>query len=122
MKHNNDNVPGFETLGPDGQGKPGETPFNTRDFTSRKEAGIALEESEQRYRSYINNMPYGMFVADEQGRFQFVNPSACELSGYEEHELLGMKILELVSRQSRRAGVRLFRQVMEHGKGPEGAT
>jgi PAS domain S-box-containing protein len=66
-----------------------------RDITARKRAEQALEESEQRHRSYLTNTPYGVFAVDAAGRFLQVNPSACRISGYAEHELLTMSLADL---------------------------
>ena len=65
------------------------------DITTRKKAELALQESEQRHRTYLMNTPYGVFAADLEGRIVQVNPSACRLSGYEEHELLAMTVADL---------------------------
>jgi PAS domain S-box-containing protein len=66
-----------------------------RDITARKRAEQALEESEQRHRSYLTNTPYGIFAVDAEGRFLQVNPSACRISGYADHELLTMRLADL---------------------------
>ena len=51
----------------------------------RKDPGAAtieaaLGESEARYRSYVDNAPYGVFITDENGRYLEVNKAAAELT------------------------------------------
>jgi PAS domain S-box-containing protein len=49
-------------------------------------------EAEQRFKKYINNSPTAVFIVNQTGNFTFVNPSACELLGYAESELIKMSI------------------------------
>ena len=72
-----------------------------RDITERRVMEDALRESEERHRSYLQNTPYGVFVSDEHGRYQHVNPSACRITGYEEEELLAMSIPDLLIEERR---------------------
>jgi len=76
----------------------------------------ALQESEARYRDYIMNAPYGVFVADELGRYLQVNPFACRITGYEEHELLTMSIPDLLPEESREQGQRHFQTLRREGR------
>ncbi len=50
-----------------------------RDITERKRAERALEESEAKFRSYIESAPLAIFVADRQGRLMDFNPAATDL-------------------------------------------
>jgi PAS domain S-box-containing protein len=59
----------------------------------QKDAAIkAMAESEQKYRSYIDQASDGIFVIDENGIFYEVNPAACKMTGYTEEEILGMSV------------------------------
>ena len=60
-----------------------------------KESRNSLEESEHRHRQYLMSTPYGVFAVDAAGRYLQVNPAACRLTGYSEHELLNMTIADL---------------------------
>ncbi len=54
-----------------------------RDITERKSAEEILAQSEERYRSLVENTLDGYFVCDyPSGRFLFVNQSACDLFNY----------------------------------------
>jgi len=84
--------------------------------SERKVAQAALAESEERYRNYIENTPYGIFVVDEDGRCVYVNAAACQLSGYDEAELAGMRLYYLIPHESLEQGAQYFREVVEQGK------
>ena len=86
------------------------------DITERKLAEAALRESEQRHRDYLAYSPYGIFVADEQGRLVQVNPAACSITGYSEKELLSKSVSDLHVEESREDAVRHFQAVVREGK------
>jgi PAS domain S-box-containing protein len=80
-----------------------------------KKANAALKNSEEKYRSYINNAPDGVFVADETGKYVEVNEAACKITGYTEDELLRMSIQDILTEESREDGVAQFREVVNIG-------
>lgn len=49
----------------------------------------ALRENEERFRALTTNAPVGIFQADRDGRYQFVNPAWLEMAGLEEQSALG---------------------------------
>lgn len=61
---------------------------STVDITERK-------RKEERYKKYVDNSPYGIFVEDENGNYLEVNKKACEITGYSEEELLDMNIRDM---------------------------
>ena len=67
----------------------------TTEIAHREALEKELRESEERYRTYIEHAPEGIFVADASGRFVDANPSACVMVGYSRDELLGMTITSL---------------------------
>ncbi|KQC03221.1 MAG: hypothetical protein APR53_05900 [Methanoculleus sp. SDB] len=56
--------------------------FTIRDITDRKQAGETLRESEERYRSVIENIEDGFFRTDREGRVVMVSPSAVRMTGH----------------------------------------
>ena len=82
----------------------------------RSSMDAALTASEERYRSYLENAPYGVFVADETGRFVEANPAASEISGYSLAELRQMQLLNFLPPESRALGEAHFRQVVATGR------
>lgn len=78
-------------------------------------ANIALTESDQKYRSYIDNAPDGVFVTDETGKCLEVNNSACHISGYSKEYLIGMSFPDLFPEISAGEGWPRFQQLMKTG-------
>lgn len=86
------------------------------DISDLKETEKALQRSEERYRSYINNAPDGIFISDEQGRYLEVNEAACRITGYSREELLGMQIIDLLPPESMEEAGAHFQRLAETGK------
>lgn len=59
------------------------------DITARKEAEVALQDSESRYRTLIASMAEGVVLQDATGRIKLCNDAACALLGVEPSGLLG---------------------------------
>lgn len=83
---------------------------------ARRRAEAALRESEQRYRTYVDNAPSGIMIVDGQGRYLDVNPEACRISGYTREELLRQGVTELLAPERREEGLRHFQQLLETGR------
>lgn len=82
----------------------------------RKETETELKESKELYQSYLNNAPYGIFVADKNGKYISVNKSACLITGYPEEELLNMSVPDLLGKDGIEAGIKHFERVIKTGK------
>ena len=54
-----------------------------RDITEQKQAEKALQETERRYRSMVEDAVIGIFQSTPQGRFLTVNPTLSTMLGYE---------------------------------------
>lgn len=67
-----------------------------RDITQRKQAERALEEKEEKYRSYTELSFDAIFEFSLKGIIIGCNSRACQLFGYDRDELLGMNIRDLV--------------------------
>ena len=89
------------------------------DISERKQAEEALLESERRHRDYLAHSPYGVFVADEQGRLIQVNSAAGRITGYSEHELLSMSVLDLHGDDGRKDAEQHFQTVLREGHASE---
>ncbi len=67
-----------------------------RDISERKRAEVDLRQSEARYRSLVENVPYGLFICEvATGRFLYANGLICTLTGYSPEELAGLTIWEV---------------------------
>lgn len=61
------------------------------DITAHKIAEKTLQASEQRIRTLLENIPFGILLADgKTRRFIFANETICQMMGYTSDELIGM--------------------------------
>jgi PAS domain S-box-containing protein len=77
------------------------------DITERKRAEQALRESEEKYRSLVNNIKLGIFrsTPGPHGKFIEVNLAMEEMTGYSRGELLSMNVSDLYVRPEEREKV-----------------
>jgi PAS domain S-box-containing protein len=62
----------------------------SRDLTERKDNEEVLRQSEERYRSLVEQVTdYGIFLLDEKGRIISWNEGARRIKGYESNEIIG---------------------------------
>jgi PAS domain S-box-containing protein len=87
-----------------------------RDITEHKLAEEALRESEERWRTYIEQASDLIFTLDPSGRITSVNRAVCEALGYQAEELLGKSPLELVAPQARESTAEALNKVL-NGEG-----
>jgi PAS domain S-box-containing protein len=74
-----------------------------------------IQNSEARYRNYIDNAPDGIFITDQDGQYLEVNQRACEMSGYSKEELLSKAVPDLLASDMQDAGARHFKRVVTDG-------
>jgi len=67
-----------------------------RNITSRHEAQSALKLSEEKYRSIIQNLQFGLMEVDLDGNVIFANDAMFEVTGYSKGELIGQNAEELL--------------------------
>lgn len=77
------------------QGKPVRMMGSMMDITERKKAEDALLQSEEKYRTLVEQATDGIFIADNTGKFIIVNSAAVKLSKYTEEELANLTIYDL---------------------------
>jgi PAS domain S-box-containing protein len=67
-----------------------------QNITDRILAAAAVKESEEKYRTLVEQASDAIYLTDNTGRLITVNSSACRLSHYTEAELLKMSIYDFV--------------------------
>jgi PAS domain S-box-containing protein len=75
-----------------------------------------IQHEEDKFRSYFESSPIGLFVADTQGRYIDVNPSACQITGYKAQELKSLTIADLIPESGRKAAGNHFNQLKTEGR------
>ncbi|MFW5986618.1 MAG: PAS domain S-box protein [Methanohalophilus sp.] len=85
------------------------------DITEMKNTENALKKSEAKFRSYIDNAPDGVFVADENGDYIEVNTAACETTGYSKEELLSMNLIDLIPPDNHEKVIESFGTLVKEG-------
>jgi PAS domain S-box-containing protein len=79
------------------------------------ELNKAIEESEVKFRSYVDNAPHGIFITDENGKYIDVNPAACKITGYSKKELLNLSIPDLIQPDFIETGMKNFQKLTRKG-------
>lgn len=86
------------------------------DITERKEAELALSESEARFRGIVNQSVSGIMGTDLDGKFVSANDRFCEIVGYSREELLdGMKLQDITHPDDLSKTVENLRLLVETG-------
>ncbi|UKJ08710.1 PAS domain-containing sensor histidine kinase [Solitalea lacus] len=83
------------------------------DMTTRKNAEVALKESERKYRALIEQAADAILLVDKKNNLIDVNSSACQLLGYAREELLWMKISDIYYAEELRGNPLQFDLLLE---------
>jgi PAS domain S-box-containing protein len=81
----------------------------------RKSAEMALQDSEEKYRTILQSIEEGYYEVDLSGGITFINDAACRMVGYSRDELLGIKGQDFISRETAYKAVRVFNTVLQTG-------
>ncbi|MBI5571205.1 MAG: response regulator [Desulfomonile tiedjei] len=71
-----------------------------RDITDRRRAEQALAESERRTRTILETAIEGIWMVDNDGVTQLINPALCGILGRQEEEILGHQIFDFVDEEN----------------------
>jgi diguanylate cyclase (GGDEF)-like protein/PAS domain S-box-containing protein len=71
------------------------------DIDDKKTAQKKLKESEEKFRTYFENAPVGVFVIEGKGEIKEANQHACKMTGYSKEELLNKNLTDLSTRSER---------------------
>lgn len=76
----------------------------------------ALHQSEQNYRSVVDNLKEVIFQIDTAGCWTFLNPAWTEITGYSISESIGENYLNYVHLEDRQLNLKLFAPLLEQQK------
>jgi diguanylate cyclase (GGDEF)-like protein/PAS domain S-box-containing protein len=82
----------------------------------RKRVGEKLRESEEKYRTILENIEEGYYEVDLAGNFTFFNDSMCRLLGYSKEELMGMNNRQYTDQENAKRLYQAFNQVYITGE------
>jgi len=83
-----------------------------RDITERTQSEIALRESEERYRDFVENTSELVQIVAPDGTLVYVNRAWRETLGYTEGEIEDLSIFDIIHPDSRVHCMELFQRVM----------
>jgi PAS domain S-box-containing protein len=86
------------------------------DITERKQAEEALRQSEERYRTILENIEDGYYEVDLPGNFTFFNDSLCRMLGYSRDEMIGMGNQQYTDQENRKKLFQAFNEVYRTGE------
>lgn len=87
-----------------------------RDITKKVETNAMLRRSEIKYRSMLENLNLGVIEVDLEDKITKVYESFCELTGYDESELIGKKPSELILHPNYQATINEQNQKRTNGE------
>lgn len=106
---------------------------NTQDITEKRQINEELnlrrqteielklklieEESNRKFKNYIENAPDGIFVVDKEGNYLEANPAAVFMTGYSKDEILKMKFGDLSGGELNKDSIKEFYNLIQKGVG-----
>ncbi|EIA08467.1 PAS domain S-box protein [Flavobacterium frigoris] len=106
---------------------------NTQDITEKRQINEELnlrrqteielklklieEESNRKFKNYIENAPDGIFVVDKEGNYLDANPAAVFMTGYSKDEILKMKFGDLSGGELDKDSIKEFYNLIQKGVG-----
>jgi diguanylate cyclase (GGDEF)-like protein/PAS domain S-box-containing protein len=84
-----------------------------RDISERQATEAALREAEERFRKAFDDSRVGMALVGLDGTFQRVNRALCEICGYPENRLLGVRFGEIIHPDDRERDVEALRDIAD---------
>ncbi len=101
-------------------GAPAGVLFIARDITELKQVQEALQISEKKYRTILEDINEGYSENDLKGNFAFINDAMCRILGYTREELIGMNYRQLMDQANAKQNHEIFAEVYRTGKSVKG--
>ncbi|MFX1340287.1 MAG: PAS domain S-box protein, partial [Promethearchaeota archaeon] len=88
---------------------------HVEDITRRKREEQKLKESEEKYRTIIENAKEGYYEVDLKGNYTLVNNAYCKLFGYLREELIGKNYQNFTTKETINMTFKTFNKVYNTG-------
>ena len=86
------------------------------EIAERKRTEEALKESEEKYRTILENIEDGYFEVDIAGNLTFFNDSLCRMLGYSKDEMIGMNSRKYTDQENAKKLYEAFNKVYRSGE------
>jgi PAS domain S-box-containing protein len=86
------------------------------EITERKRVEEALKQSEEKYRTILENIEDGYYEVDLTGNLTFFNDSLCRMLGYSKDELISMGNQQYTDQENRKKLFEAFNRVYRTGE------
>ncbi len=83
-----------------------------RDITRLRKAEQKIKESEERYRSVVDNISEIVFQTDAEGKWSFLNPAWTKITGFAVEESIGQLFEDFVLPEDRKRHMELFQPMV----------
>jgi PAS domain S-box-containing protein len=91
----------------------------THEIGALRSAEAALQASNQRYRSLVENAPTAILVVGSQGEVQYINPFGATVFGYAPEDLIGQSVEGTILPEYETTGRNLWAILRDIWDGPE---
>jgi len=86
-----------------------------REITEKKLAERELRENKERFQTYLDNSPEGIFIVDAKGNYQDVNKTAYCMLNYSREELLNLNFVNITDPNVLQDALDKFKLLQEKG-------
>jgi PAS domain S-box-containing protein/putative nucleotidyltransferase with HDIG domain len=86
------------------------------DITARRQMEEELRQSEEKYRTILENMQDAYFEVDDAGNFTFFNDAMCHHFGYSREELMGMNYRQYTDHDNAKKLFQAYHKVYTSGE------
>ncbi|OHD71936.1 MAG: hypothetical protein A2W19_02075 [Spirochaetes bacterium RBG_16_49_21] len=86
------------------------------DITGRKSMEDTMRQSEERYRTILENIQEGYYEDDLAGNLTFFNEAVCRIWGYSKEEMIGMNYKQYTDKETAKKLFELFNKIYKTGE------